>query len=59
MIAELERDPTVNEALVDRHPLGRFGTPEEVAEVVIFLSSERASFITGAYYPVDGGYLAP
>jgi NAD(P)-dependent dehydrogenase (short-subunit alcohol dehydrogenase family) len=40
------------------HPIGRLGLPEEVAELVIWLSSDRASFVTGAYYPVDGGYLA-
>jgi NAD(P)-dependent dehydrogenase (short-subunit alcohol dehydrogenase family) len=40
------------------HPLGRLGLPQEVAELVIWLSSDRASFVTGAYYPVDGGYLA-
>lgn len=40
------------------HPLGRLGKPEEVAELVAWLSSERSSFVTGAYYPVDGGFLA-
>ncbi|MER5205722.1 SDR family NAD(P)-dependent oxidoreductase [Streptomyces sp. NPDC002825] len=40
------------------HPMGRFGTPEEVASAILFLSSEEASFITGAILPVDGGYLA-
>jgi NAD(P)-dependent dehydrogenase (short-subunit alcohol dehydrogenase family) len=38
--------------------MARLGTPEEVAEVVLFLGSTRASFVTGSYYPVDGGYLA-
>lgn len=40
------------------HPMKRLGKAEEVAELVLFLSSEQSSFITGSYYPVDGGYLA-
>jgi NAD(P)-dependent dehydrogenase (short-subunit alcohol dehydrogenase family) len=44
--------------LVDLHPLGRLGKSEEVAELVVWLSSTKASFVTGAYYPIDGGYLA-
>ena len=43
-------------ALVQRHPLGRLGQPEEVAHLVCFLLSEEASFITGGYYLIDGGY---
>ena len=45
-------------ALAGMHALGRLGTSEEVAELVLWLSSEKASFVTGAYYAVDGGYLA-
>ena len=44
--------------LAPLHPIGRLGQPEEVAELVLWLSSDRASFVTGSYYAVDGGYLA-
>jgi len=40
------------------HPIGRIGTPEEVAELIVWLCSPRASFVTGANIPVDGGYVA-
>ncbi len=40
------------------HPIGRLGESSEIAELVLWLSSEKASFITGAYIPIDGGYLA-
>ena len=40
------------------HPIGRLGTAEEVAELILWLASPKASFVTGAYYNVDGGYLA-
>ncbi|MCU0633878.1 MAG: glucose 1-dehydrogenase [Gemmatimonadaceae bacterium] len=46
------------DALVALHPIGRLGTAEEVATVVRWLSSDDASFVTGAYIAVDGGYLA-
>lgn len=48
----------VKQQLIGMHPIGRLGKAEEVAELVIWLSSEKASFVTGSYYPVDGGYLA-
>ncbi|MER6095623.1 SDR family oxidoreductase [Streptomyces sp. NPDC001728] len=44
--------------IVRAHPMGRFGTPGEVASAILFLSSPEASFITGTILPVDGGYLA-
>jgi len=51
-------DEATMKFLESKHPVGRLGKPEEVAELVLFLSSDKASFITGSYYPVDGGYLA-
>lgn len=50
--------PETKQQLISLHPIGRLGRAEEVAELVIWLSSDKASFVTGAYYPVDGGYLA-
>ena len=46
------------QALVGLHPIGRLGKAEEVAELALWLNSDKASFVTGAYYNVDGGYLA-
>lgn len=47
-----------DERLKQRHPIGRMGTPEEVANVIAFLASDEASFVTGSCYSVDGGYIA-
>ncbi|MFI6737692.1 SDR family oxidoreductase [Nonomuraea sp. NPDC050451] len=52
-------DPAAEEtALLDRHPLGRIGSPEEMAEVICFLAAPAASFVTGAEWRVDGGLSA-
>lgn len=51
-------DDTMKTALAQLHAVGRLGESNEVAELVVWLSSGKASFVTGAYYPVDGGYLA-
>lgn len=46
------------QALVDKHPAGRLGEPEEIAAVVSFLLSDDASFVNGSYHLADGGYTA-
>lgn len=58
MISGIMQQPEIASSLIARHPIGRIGKPEEVASVVTFLTSDDASFITGGYFPVDGGYLA-
>ena len=44
--------------IVGMHPIGRMGEPKEISQVVAFLASDKATFINGAYYNVDGGYLS-
>lgn len=56
LLAKLSEDH-IN-ALIAKHPMGRLGKAEEVAELVLFLSSDKSSFMTGGYYLVDGGYTA-
>jgi NAD(P)-dependent dehydrogenase (short-subunit alcohol dehydrogenase family) len=51
-------DRQVYDGLVDLHPIGRLGKAEEVAELALFLASDKASFVTGSYHLVDGGYTA-
>lgn len=51
-------DKTQMDGLVSLHPIGRLGESNEIAEMILWLASSKSSFATGAYYPVDGGYLA-
>ncbi len=53
----LQDDPQRSRPILDRTPMGRWGTPEEVAGGVVFLASPAARFVTGAILAIDGGYL--
>jgi len=56
MNADLRADRVRSGALLDGIPMGRFGEPPEVAEVVAFLASDQSSYMTGAFVLVDGGW---
>lgn len=49
-------EPAFESMMIARHPIGRIGLPEEVAEAVVWLCSDAASFVVGQSLPVDGGY---
>ncbi|MBO6892015.1 MAG: SDR family oxidoreductase [Roseibium sp.] len=58
MTEALQADTVRNEAILSRTPLGRWGKPNEIGELVAWLLSDKAGFVTGSVYPVDGGYSA-
>lgn len=53
----IERDPNAEQNMILHQPIGRLGLPEEVADAVVWLCSDRASLVTGTALAVDGGYL--
>jgi NAD(P)-dependent dehydrogenase (short-subunit alcohol dehydrogenase family) len=53
-----DQDPAMRAETIGNTPMKRIGTPQEVAEAILFLASDQASYITGALLPVDGGFTA-
>jgi NAD(P)-dependent dehydrogenase (short-subunit alcohol dehydrogenase family) len=56
MTGKVRSDEETRRALLERHPVGRFGTAEEVAAAVLYLCSPEAAFLTGVALPIDGGW---
>jgi NAD(P)-dependent dehydrogenase (short-subunit alcohol dehydrogenase family) len=56
--AAVRDDKQGHDFLLSKHPIGRFGKPEEISSVVLFLCSPGAAFTTGIAMPVDGGWTA-
>ena len=54
----LREQPERNRAILDRVPAGRWGRPDDLAGVTVFLASDAAAYVHGAVIPVDGGWLA-
>lgn len=51
-------DDEMKQQIISLHPIGRLGKSNEIAEMILWLSSDKASFVNGSYHPIDGGYLA-
>jgi NAD(P)-dependent dehydrogenase (short-subunit alcohol dehydrogenase family) len=58
MVATFNLDEKARQQRIAAHPMGRFGRPEDIAGLAVFLASDEASWITGAAFPADGGYSA-
>jgi len=58
MIDPIKQDPKMMEGLMSRVPLRRFGKPEEVSDLVLFLASDASSYMTGSAVVIDGGWLS-
>ncbi|MGI9599103.1 MAG: SDR family oxidoreductase, partial [Acidimicrobiales bacterium] len=57
LAAESFADPELRAFVEAKHPIGRVGSPEDVAAAIAYLGSDEASFVTGAVLPIDGGFL--
>ena len=58
LTAGLQDNEKLRRAITDKTPMNRLAEPKEISDVVVFLASESSTFITGAVYPVDGGWTA-
>ena len=58
VIAKAPDPQAVRQERIKVHPIGRLGTPEDMAGLTVYLASDESSWVTGAVFPVDGGYLA-
>jgi NAD(P)-dependent dehydrogenase (short-subunit alcohol dehydrogenase family) len=58
MVARFSMDESVRRQRLAWHPLGRFGQPEDIAGLAVFLASDESAWTTGAAFTVDGGYSA-
>ncbi|HUQ49478.1 MAG TPA: SDR family oxidoreductase [Terriglobales bacterium] len=57
-ISEAPDPELARKTRVAKHPLGRFGKPEDIAPLAVYLASDESSWVTGAAFPIDGGYTA-
>jgi NAD(P)-dependent dehydrogenase (short-subunit alcohol dehydrogenase family) len=58
MAADAIADPGMNAMMMAAHPIGRFGTPDDVARMLLYLASDDASWVTGSVFTIDGGWTA-
>lgn len=57
LVQGVYRAPEEKEAFAHAHPLGRYGTPEDIAGLALYLASDEAGWVTGSSYAIDGGYM--
>ena len=55
--ARMEDPESVRRTVIEQHPVGRMGRPEDVAHAIVYLASDEADFVTGSELVVDGGFL--
>jgi NAD(P)-dependent dehydrogenase (short-subunit alcohol dehydrogenase family) len=58
MVLEMFSDPQVRKEWIAATPVGRFGKPEEIAKLALYLASDDAGYVTGTEFLIDGGFCA-